>query len=199
MATTRASLRTKAAFVGAGVPACRRASAHFASNVAWLMGCIFPVGVSMSIHEPVDPHVSPRSNGTDRDLPSGHESLRGPRTGAARTWGPSPSPLRRRDGGAPRVRCATPGARGVRQSRDLPRACRRLPRSFQSRKARGQVRRRRAGGIHGCKTQDELLPIYAAADAFVFSSFAEGIPVVLMEAMARSLPCVAPWIAGIPN
>jgi colanic acid/amylovoran biosynthesis glycosyltransferase len=51
----------------------------------------------------------------------------------------------------------------------------------------------------GWKTQDELRPVYAAADAFVFSSFAEGIPVVLMEAMAMSLPCVAPWIAGIPE
>lgn len=51
----------------------------------------------------------------------------------------------------------------------------------------------------GWKTQDELRPIYAAADAFVFSSFAEGIPVALMEAMAVSLPCVAPWVAGIPE
>jgi glycosyltransferase involved in cell wall biosynthesis len=51
----------------------------------------------------------------------------------------------------------------------------------------------------GWTTQDELQPIYAAADAFVFSSFAEGIPVVLMEAMAMSLTCVAPWIAGIPE
>jgi colanic acid/amylovoran biosynthesis glycosyltransferase len=51
----------------------------------------------------------------------------------------------------------------------------------------------------GWKTQDELCPIYTAADAFVFSSFAEGVPVALMEAMAMSLPCVAPWIAGIPE
>lgn len=51
----------------------------------------------------------------------------------------------------------------------------------------------------GWKTQDELRPIYAAADAFVFSSFAEGIPVALMEAMAMSLPSIAPWIAGIPE
>ncbi|MGA8029863.1 MAG: glycosyltransferase family 4 protein [Bryobacteraceae bacterium] len=41
--------------------------------------------------------------------------------------------------------------------------------------------------------------IYARADIFVFSSFAEGLPVVLMEAMAHGIPCVAPSIAGIPE
>jgi glycosyltransferase involved in cell wall biosynthesis len=51
----------------------------------------------------------------------------------------------------------------------------------------------------GWKSQQELQALYAVADAFVFSSFAEGIPVVLMEAMARSLPCIAPAIAGIPE
>ena len=53
--------------------------------------------------------------------------------------------------------------------------------------------------FEGWKTQDELRAFYGSADAFVFSSFAEGVPVVLMEAMARSLPCVAPWISGIPE
>ncbi len=58
-----------------------------------------------------------------------------------------------------------------------------------------------ASRVHftGWKTQDELRAIYAEAGAFVFSSFAEGIPVALMEAMAMGLPCVAPWIAGIPE
>ena len=36
-------------------------------------------------------------------------------------------------------------------------------------------------------------------DAFVLSSFAEGIPVVLMEAMASELACVASRITGIPE
>lgn len=51
----------------------------------------------------------------------------------------------------------------------------------------------------GWKRQDELPDLYRRADLFVFSSFAEGIPVVLMEAMAMEIPCVAPAIAGIPE
>jgi colanic acid/amylovoran biosynthesis glycosyltransferase len=53
--------------------------------------------------------------------------------------------------------------------------------------------------FEGWKNQDELRAIYARTDIFVFSSFAEGIPVVLMEAMAHGLPCVAPRITGIPE
>jgi colanic acid/amylovoran biosynthesis glycosyltransferase len=53
--------------------------------------------------------------------------------------------------------------------------------------------------FEGWKNQDELQAIYARADIFVFSSFAEGIPVVLMEAMAHGLPCIAPRITGIPE
>ena len=34
---------------------------------------------------------------------------------------------------------------------------------------------------------------------FALASFAEGIPVVLMEAMAMEIPCVATRIAGIPE
>jgi len=44
---------------------------------------------------------------------------------------------------------------------------------------------------------DRLPEIYGSADALVLSSFAEGIPVVLMEAMAMGVPCVAPAIGGI--
>ncbi|CAG1004744.1 phosphatidyl-myo-inositol dimannoside synthase [Myxococcaceae bacterium] len=52
-----------------------------------------------------------------------------------------------------------------------------------------------AGGVN----QDEILPFYSAADAFALVSFAEGIPVVLMEAMAMELPCVTTFTAGIPE
>lgn len=44
------------------------------------------------------------------------------------------------------------------------------------------------------------IPEYlAGSDAFALSSFLEGVPVVLMEAMAMELPCVATRITGIPE
>ena len=39
----------------------------------------------------------------------------------------------------------------------------------------------------------------AQADIFALASFAEGIPVALMEAMAMGIPCVSSIIAGIPE
>jgi len=51
----------------------------------------------------------------------------------------------------------------------------------------------------GWKTQTELHDLYRNSDLCVLSSFAEGIPVVFMEAMALGVPCVAPRIAGIPE
>ena len=51
----------------------------------------------------------------------------------------------------------------------------------------------------GWKNQDELRQLYLNSDACVLSSFAEGVPVVLMEAMATGVPCVAPRINGIPE
>jgi colanic acid/amylovoran biosynthesis glycosyltransferase len=37
------------------------------------------------------------------------------------------------------------------------------------------------------------------ADMFVLASFAEGLPVALMEAMAMEIPCVSTFVAGIPE
>ncbi len=51
----------------------------------------------------------------------------------------------------------------------------------------------------GTLNQNEVRSALAESDAFALPSFAEGIPVVLMEAMASGLPCVASRITGIPE
>jgi colanic acid/amylovoran biosynthesis glycosyltransferase len=51
----------------------------------------------------------------------------------------------------------------------------------------------------GAVGHDRIAELYARADVFCLTSFAEGIPVVLMEAMACELPVVAPAIMGIPE
>ena len=51
----------------------------------------------------------------------------------------------------------------------------------------------------GLQDQASLKQLYADSDLCVLTSFAEGVPVVLMEAMAIGIPCVAPRIYGIPE
>jgi len=51
------------------------------------------------------------------------------------------------------------------------------------------------GWISGAQVRDEIL----AARALVLPSFGEGLPVVIMEAMALRRPVIAPFIAGIPE
>jgi colanic acid/amylovoran biosynthesis glycosyltransferase len=51
----------------------------------------------------------------------------------------------------------------------------------------------------GYQSQPQVRELLKEADLFVMSSFAEGVPVVLMEAMAAGVPVVATRIAGIPE
>lgn len=51
----------------------------------------------------------------------------------------------------------------------------------------------------GAVDQDNILAYYNTADMFVLPSFAEGLPVVLMEAMAMEIPCITTMITGVPE
>jgi colanic acid/amylovoran biosynthesis glycosyltransferase len=53
--------------------------------------------------------------------------------------------------------------------------------------------------LEGSVNQDRIREYYRQADIFVLASFAEGIPVVLMEAMAVEIPCISTFVAGIPE
>jgi glycosyltransferase involved in cell wall biosynthesis len=53
--------------------------------------------------------------------------------------------------------------------------------------------------LEGPLNQDRVLDLYRQTDIFALASFAEGVPVVLMEAMAMEIPCVATWVNGIPE
>lgn len=53
--------------------------------------------------------------------------------------------------------------------------------------------------FEGAVNQDSILALYHKADIFALVSFAEGIPVVLMEAMVMEIPCISTHITGIPE
>ena len=51
----------------------------------------------------------------------------------------------------------------------------------------------------GYRSQSEVASLLGETDLLVLPSFAEGVPVVLMEAMAAQVPVLATRIAGIPE
>ncbi|MBV9212630.1 MAG: glycosyltransferase, partial [Actinobacteria bacterium] len=53
--------------------------------------------------------------------------------------------------------------------------------------------------LPGAVGQDAICDHYARADVFALPSFAEGLPVVAVEAMAMELPVVASRITGMPE
>jgi len=58
-----------------------------------------------------------------------------------------------------------------------------------------QAKVRITGWINGQEVRNEIL----AARALVVPSFAEGLPVVIMEAMALRRPIIGTFVAGIPE
>jgi glycosyltransferase involved in cell wall biosynthesis len=53
--------------------------------------------------------------------------------------------------------------------------------------------------ITGWADEAEVRRRILAARALVLASFAEGLPVVIMEAMALRRPVISTWVAGIPE
>ncbi len=53
--------------------------------------------------------------------------------------------------------------------------------------------------FEGAVNADRVRELYRGADIFALASFAEGIPIVLMEAMAMQIPAVSTRITGIPE
>jgi colanic acid/amylovoran biosynthesis glycosyltransferase len=53
--------------------------------------------------------------------------------------------------------------------------------------------------FHGSAVPARVAELLAEVDVFCLPTFAEGLPVVIMEAMARGVPVVTTYIAGIPE
>jgi colanic acid/amylovoran biosynthesis glycosyltransferase len=68
-----------------------------------------------------------------------------------------------------------------------------LERNVKTRQLTGRV------VFEGWLNPERVRELYRLTDIFALASFAEGVPVVLMEAMAMEIPCVATRITGIPE
>jgi glycosyltransferase involved in cell wall biosynthesis len=53
--------------------------------------------------------------------------------------------------------------------------------------------------FRGYQSQAQVRELLRHTDVFAMASFAEGVPVVLMEAMAAGVPVIATRIAGVPE
>ena len=53
--------------------------------------------------------------------------------------------------------------------------------------------------ILGWKGESEIIEELDRAELFVLPSFAEGLPVAIMEALAREVPVISTYVAGIPE
>jgi colanic acid/amylovoran biosynthesis glycosyltransferase len=53
--------------------------------------------------------------------------------------------------------------------------------------------------LEGARNHESTRLLLGQADIFALPSFAEGLPVALMEAMAMEVPCVSTYVAAIPE
>jgi glycosyltransferase involved in cell wall biosynthesis len=53
--------------------------------------------------------------------------------------------------------------------------------------------------LHGALSHPATRALLGTADLFVLPSFAEGVPVALMEAMSMRVACISTFVAGIPE